>query len=298
MKHLETKREAAERRRVVLMSKGIATFLERTSRETDQTDEPTEASNLEINGPKAASQAGAKNSSSDIEMGDGPEVVLDSSKPSPPVKESILDKIRMTLDQAADILRESLELSVGSVVFLDTGVGYTETDSTDAYTDTATDLGAEVQQKDRDWKQRQRSNEDSLRPTMIGEDDLGRHLSKGSTRNSTDKHKAAKVLAMSAAKKASWDPRSRVLDGKTLQSLLKSYPKGNVWYIDDEGYFSSLEQINELDQTVGRSPSGRKHSISPQHITKQKAEATLLSRIFQNAKQIIFLPLWDAGAGK
>src|ERR1700684_2376480 len=35
MKHLDTKREAAERRRVALMSKGIATFLERTSQENE-----------------------------------------------------------------------------------------------------------------------------------------------------------------------------------------------------------------------------------------------------------------------
>src|SRR4051812_44539655 len=37
MRHLQTKREATERRRVALMSRGIANFLERTARVTDPT---------------------------------------------------------------------------------------------------------------------------------------------------------------------------------------------------------------------------------------------------------------------
>jgi hypothetical protein len=103
---------------------------------------------------------------------------------------------------------------------------------------------------------------------------------------------------MSAAKIATWGPQSNVLDAKTLQSLTNSYPKGNVWYFDDSGYFSSLEQINELEQASSTNPLGRRRSIAPVNLTNREAEATMLSKIFHKARQIIFLPLWDAGGGE
>lgn len=89
-----------------------------------------------------------------------------------------------------------------------------------------------------------------------------------------------------------------MLDGKTLQSLLNSYPKGNVWYIDDKGFFSSLDQINDLESFERTSPYGSRRSVPADDITKQMAEATVLSQIFHKARQIIFLPLRDATGGK
>jgi hypothetical protein len=112
-------------------------------------------------------------------------------------------------------------------------------------------------------------------------------------------HKPSKVLAMSAATTATWDPQSRVLDAKTLQSLINSYPKGNVWYMDeDDGYFSSLDQASGFEERFVISPLGRQQPMSPNSSTKERAEAAMLSGIFHKARQIIFLPLWDAGAGK
>lgn len=94
------------------------------------------------------------------------------------------------------------------------------------------------------------------------------------------------------------DLESRMLDGKTLQSLLNSYPKGNVWYIDDDGFFSSLDQINELESFTRIAPFGRRRPVPAVDLKKQMAEATILSQIFHGARQIIFLPLWDAAGGR
>jgi hypothetical protein len=282
MRHLETKREAAERRRVALMSKGIAKFLERTSQQTSNEDdlEPqqddADQTPTNDNGP-IASTATQANSSSAIE------------------KESVLDKIRFTLDQAAEILRDSLELNVGGVVFLDTAIGYSDTGNTEAYLDSTTDIGSQVEVEKQEEKRRKASNESGTRPSLKPADRLGQEVSQESTRTYGDEHKAAKVLAMSTAREATWNPDANVLDAKTLQSLINTYPKGNVWYIDEEGFFSSLEQMNELQETPSTSPSGRRKSVDPTH---QKAEATMLARIFQGARQIIFLPLWDAGGSK
>jgi hypothetical protein len=107
MKHLETKREAAERRRLACMSKGIANFLERSSLERYLSSEEGH-----IRGDKTPSEG--------KEQGQDQEETQDRigpshEKPSSTEKETVLDKIRAALDHAADILRESLELTSGGV---------------------------------------------------------------------------------------------------------------------------------------------------------------------------------------
>ncbi|KAG9236744.1 M3EW, histidine kinase-group I protein [Amylocarpus encephaloides] len=281
MRHLETKREAAERRRVELMSRGTAQFLERTtlSHELshDASRPPSETGfEADINSD-SAQQTGAA---------DGP-----SENATPLVEESVFDKIRLTLDYAADILRESLELQVGGVVFLDPTIGHSEIGYADAYSGFQGD-GVE--------KRRPSSNDyfPNAKLTHSVYDEFGGVLSQSTIRSSADKHKPAKVLSMSAAKIATWDPESRVLDGKTLQTFINSYPNGNIWYIDEGGYFSSLEQVEDLHTNLRTRPTSRSRSMSPSQSAKQIAEAAMLSKIFHKAKQIIFLPLWDAGGDR
>ncbi|CAG8950652.1 hypothetical protein HYFRA_00002862 [Hymenoscyphus fraxineus] len=180
----------------------------------------------------------------------------------------------------------SLELNVGGVVFLDpTESDYSDNAYNDAYVDNSTDLGKKVQKI-----------EDSYATAPPSTSFGGESLSQFAVRSSTDKHKPAKILSMSAAKIAAWDPESTVLDSKTLQTFIKAYPNGNVWYMDEEGYFTSLEQ-NQC-QEKGNEPSSRKGSLSPSDATKQAAEAAMLGSIFRKAKQIIFLPLYDASGDR
>lgn len=291
MKHLETKREAAERRRVALMSKGIARFLERSSRESYLGSDEEHVHGYEGPQEDLGADGQFQNDIHDRrESGHG--------RPSTTDKESVLDKIRTALDYAADIIRESLELTSGGVVFLDPAIGYMENDNITTYADIVPDSEAQMDRTYRDEKCRQTSNENKLRPNLSQDSHPGgRHLSVGAIRSSTDKHKASKILAMSFGKSSMSRSGAETLYSKTLQSLIKSYPQGNVWYLDEEGYFSSLEQISEWEQRSGISPSGRTRSVSPINMTKKQGEAAVLSHIFKDARQIIFLPLWDAGGG-
>jgi hypothetical protein len=194
MKHLETKRQAAERRRVVLMSQGIATFLERTSLVIDSssgatsvtTDKRLHARKIDESGPDPLGVWTTNGHESS-----------DAQEPNESAKPSVSDKIRITLDQAAFILRESLELTSGGVVFLDTAVGYTDAGSTDAYLDESTIIGAQfLQTKNEHPQQENTIGSGTLRPPVH---EIGENLSQRSIRRSTDKHKASKVQAMSAA---------------------------------------------------------------------------------------------------
>lgn len=123
--------------------------------------------------------------------------------------------------------------------------------------------------------------------------------SPGQVRGFEDHSSPAKVLAMSSAKIQEWKPADNILDGKTLQTFINTYPQGNVWYIDDEGYFSSLDQANEAaDAAEGTTKLGKPRLPSPSDVTRQQAEASLLVKVFKGARQIIFVPLWDAGGDR
>lgn len=269
------------------MSRGIAKFLERTSQHTSNEDSIEACSEDSHLDPNQINNNGPL-SNTDTQ----------ASGSSPVEEESVLDKIRFALNQAVDLLQESLELNVGGVVLLDTAVGYSDTGNTEAYLDSTTDIGFQVKVARREEQRRSTSNESSTRPRLMPDDGQVKEWSQESTRMPGDEHKAAKVLAMSAGREEIWDPNENVLDAKTLQSLINTYPKGNVWYLDEEGFFSSLEQMHGRQETPGIGPLGRRKSTPSIDATHQKAEATMLARIFQGSRQIIFLPLWDAGGSK
>src|ERR1700760_3237048 len=95
MKHLETKREAAERRRTALMSSGLAQFLEWTSQENESNggknlppDEYLEDENFGQHNTQAASETLP------------PGLQNDPTKRRDRSQTSILDRIRVTLDRA------------------------------------------------------------------------------------------------------------------------------------------------------------------------------------------------------
>jgi hypothetical protein len=294
IKHLETKREAAERRRVALMSKGIARFLERTSRDNYLGNDEGHLPEDEEEPSEDVDARGDVQIQTETENG----MRAGHSSPAPVATESVVDKIKTALDHAADILRESLELRSGGVVFLDPAIGYVENDNINISAGPTADIVAKEERPHRDEKARQGSNGSQLRPSISQDSQPGaRHLSIAATRSSTDKHKASKILALSSGSTATSCFRSTALDAKTLQSLIKSYPQGNIWYMDDKGYLSCLEPLNEWEQRNGTNPSGSIRSTSPINVTKKQAEIAILSRIFQDARQIIFLPLWDAGGG-
>lgn len=304
MRHLETKREAAERRRVALMSKGIAKFLETTSHVTESDLEASEAS---ISRKNSEVRKASKASFSDIPRlphvehgkpdGNAGEVKDDEETSQNP-SAKVLDQIKLTLDRAADILRESLELITGGVVFLDTALGYRDVGSANAYFDINLDAG-EAPEEAHITESKTLFGSTLDIPALISAGSTARGgISPGQVRSFNDQYQPAKILAISVSETAQWDPSTRAPDGKTLQGLIDVYPKGNVWYIDDEGYFSSIEQAENVCEGHITTPTGKRRSRTPFDLARQRAEADSLSRVFKNARQIIFLPLWDAGGSK
>jgi hypothetical protein len=207
----------------------------------------------------------------------------------------VLDQIKLTLDHAADILRESLELNGGGVLFLDTALGSKDAGAINDYFDLIT--YPETETKESISAESKTLFGSVLEVPALTPKDIAPRAG-SQVRSFNDQYQPAKILAMSVSENAQWNPSTKTPDGKTLQNLINTYPKGNIWYIDDEGYFSSIEQVDEIYDGQTPTPSGKRRSRPPCDMTSRTAEADLLSRVFENSRQIIFLPLWDAGASK
>lgn len=298
MKHLESKREAVERRRVSLMSSGVAKFLERATRltrlEFDSSNslntETTKVSSMEDTAPIGV---GATGVTTMITQSLPVSTNEDDWQGKERASEIVLDKIKTTLDHAAEILRESLELTAGGVVFLDTAIGYAEPKTKSEYFDRRSDLGT-ISEKTGSDELESSATMESEDLTMTGIDPRTA-ISPGQVRGYHDEFRPAKVLAVSASKNAY--RKSNNLDGMSLQNFIDVYPKGNVWYINEQGYFSSLDQIEEIYSQPGEANMYEKRAsidTSGVDITRQVSEAALLAKVFHNARQIMFIPLWDA----
>lgn len=268
MRHLEIKREAAERRRLALMSAGLAKFLESNTQDIDHFTDAFSAKRTNTN----SEQTRLKKQEQDL-------------------KRDVPNLLRRVLERSAEILCESLELDVGGVILFDNAGGITEAYLEETVTDL--DIDGVVESPTGLAPSCRLGGDGSLEPGP----EIDMQLSPKHERQSGDFHdqkQGARVLATATGKYSVGKETARPMNQKTLQSLVKSYPKGNVWYIDDEGFFPSLEQMDSPDPEA--SLRGRRPLQSKTMFKRQFAEAKLLAQTFSNARQILFIPLWDAAA--
>ncbi|RKF59864.1 hypothetical protein OnM2_056028 [Erysiphe neolycopersici] len=293
MKHLETKREAAERRRGAHMSQGLAKFLEKASRENDQCVNFISIMKRPLPEEEDTNKA-PDNDLLSAETSPSPE--LGQTEQNLDAYSTVSDKIQLTLNRGAETLRESLELDSGGVVFLDTAVSYTELEELEELDISRKDNKASLTKYvvDQSASPRLSTNDDKSSSYIAGH---RRHSSAGG-RKASGRRKSPKVLATSVAKDAEWDENVKAMDTQALQDLTKSYPKGNVWYIDQYGYFSSVEQLRKIQQKLSADPGRKLSRATSYDLSAQRAEAAMLSRIFTKARQIIFVPLWDASTDR
>ncbi|KFY68172.1 hypothetical protein V498_10734 [Pseudogymnoascus sp. VKM F-4517 (FW-2822)] len=89
------------------------------------------------------------------------------------------------------------------------------------------------------------------------------------------------------------------LDEKALHTLLRRYPRGKIWSFDSDGAMSSSSEEESLRPDVesliqrSRNTQGRKCKSA-----RNKSDANFLSRHFPGARQLLFVPLWDAGRSR
>lgn len=81
------------------------------------------------------------------------------------------------------------------------------------------------------------------------------------------------------------------MDDEMLHSLLRRYPRGNLWKLDEDPSTSSEEETSQ----VLRDGVSESNERTPYRKANEKS---MLRRHFPNAKQILFYGLWDAGSSR
>lgn len=88
----------------------------------------------------------------------------------------------------------------------------------------------------------------------------------------------------------------QILDNKALQTLLKRFPRGKLWTFDSDGTISSSsEEESQKRRRKGSISQSQDAYRRKLRSARSKDDARYLSRRFPGVRQLLFVPLWDAG---
>ncbi|KAL8735060.1 MAG: hypothetical protein Q9181_002962 [Wetmoreana brouardii] len=260
MEHLEVNRQAEERSKVLRMSKGLNAFVEgKTSFDTGNRYD-RDYPYGPING------------------------VADDTETA---HTNIEGAHKATFSRAANLLSDSLNLRThGGVCFLDTMAGprsMAVRRSGAKILETESD--SDAKDFSRTCPQSTRTNTDSL--------------SRGQPLEEYKDSKAAEVLSFAGSSPASLDSLQSLIPStfsplkeRFVQSLLKHYPRGKVWIFD------GVEGLTSEEDDLLRSSSVISEEQRERRTLRRKAEIETLRRYFPNLRELIFVPLWDAGTSR
>lgn len=89
------------------------------------------------------------------------------------------------------------------------------------------------------------------------------------------------------------------LNEKSLYTLLRRYPRGKIWSFDSDGAMSSSSEEDSVGLDLTNPTQLRKDIQNRQSKSaRNKSDATFLSRHFPGVRQLLFVPLWDAGLSR
>ncbi|KAG4440333.1 hypothetical protein IFR05_004185 [Cadophora sp. M221] len=241
---------------------------------------------------------------------------------SPPVEDqSESTSMKILFSRAANLIREAFEVD-GGVVFYDAQTGFSSdmsqghgpNDDNSSHTESATESPAEALtgHASGDADDHHSAEEDggskipsppTLPPSGDGTLDYGHSSFSPTTANTA---KSCEVLGFSTPDATSihGDPvpglqSFRPLEEKTLMALLRRYPRGKLWNFDSDGAMSSSSE-DERRRPLSKDPIERSKDVRRRKLrsAKNKSDAKVISRHFPGVRQLLFVPLWDAGPSR
>lgn len=204
-------------------------------------------------------------------------------------EEAISRSHRFTFGRAANILRECFEMAAGDgVFFLEAGTGLTHSTSSGLATGTSDEACDGNDGKD--------EQDDLLKSTthQIGTNTTFDPLTSAFAKHSKN---PAPVLASSTKHEPFLRgkyPAGRAalgdIDQDILHGLFKRHPQGKIWVMENGAVASSSEDDSRGNDIHATSPSHRKRS--------HHRRGSILTNLLPEARQILFVPLWDAEASR
>lgn len=222
---------------------------------------------------------------------------------SPPDSISEGSTIKVLFSRAANLIREAFEVD-GGAVFYDAQRGFGDLPKPSSpmsprHEDSQDTTGDELPssgefQSDVD----DRSSQGKPESPGIGEGMF--------SRSSSASNKMVEILGFSTAQASSIHgdeypgPHSFIpFPEKALHTLLSRYPRGKLWTFDSDGSVSSSSEEEFIEKF---NKDSAQHFIDVQKRKKKsaraKSDAKFLLRHFPGVRQLLFVPLWDAGRSR
>ncbi|KAH7412714.1 histidine kinase-group I protein [Cadophora sp. MPI-SDFR-AT-0126] len=201
--------------------------------------------------------------------------------------------MKVLFSRAANLIREAFEVD-GGVIFYDAQCGFSNdmshshgsNDDASSFTESATESSAEA---------------------MAGHTSNSPNFGDGAySRTTSSAAKSCEILGFSTPDAASIHGDSapgaqsfKPLDEKTLMTLLRRYPRGKLWNFDSDGAMSSSSE-DERRKPLSKDPIERSKEARRRKLrsAKNKNDARVISRHFPGVRQLLFVPLWDAGPSR
>lgn len=318
--HLETNREAIEGRRSKLMSDALKVFVDGGSSMETLSGNDSRGKSAPSEPPRRTSLTCATNAKSDgvltskespaIPQRGNPPMVEDGSQDSyPSMKErtstssdpssdeedfkgarqdeAVSESHSFTFGRAANILRECFEMDGrDGVLFLEAATGLTYMTGSGPDTNTNGDILSIDGQPDT-----------LASPTH----QIGTNTSFDPLISAFTKHPKDPTPILAASSKHEPFLRGQCpggnaalgeIDQDVLRELFKRYPQGKIWILED-GALSLCSEDDQLGKDAHRTSLERRKLSH-----HRKGELSLMVKLFPGVRQLLFVPLWDAGASR
>jgi hypothetical protein len=280
MQHLDNQREAERRKRIMIMSKGMAAFTEGKHRIDSEWKEQNHAdtgtstahaqkidlrrgcSTFDGTEKKVLTVASSKQPNTGSRQTEG-------KKPGKENKDTSADGEMTThasvLARASNLLRESLDVAFS--VFLDTSKGGSRVVRSVQMDSRALNHGAKSQSS-----YRSQAGKDKFQPANV----LSFSTSQSSSSSQDDASSA----------------NFQQMDARMIRRLLKKYPNGYLWSFDRSGHEIVVEKEEKSTYISSDSETQTK-----QYRPASK-EGSMLMNCFRGARQVLYAPIFDIATSR
>lgn len=211
-----------------------------------------------------------------------------------PVDVEVDNPMRTLFSRASNLIREAFEVD-GGAVFYDAQRGFGDLQAKQSNRKLAQEESQDSAANDTDG---------SLPPTkLMDSPNLG---AGSSSRSANESKKQVEMLGFSTAQASSLHGEDYPgahsfvpFDEKSLHTLLARYPRGKLWTFDSDGSVSSSSE-EELLRKLKKDPAkqAKKLLMGRKRNERAKSDARFLLRHFPGVRQLLFVPLWDAGRSR
>lgn len=211
--------------------------------------------------------------------------------------------VKVLFSRAANLIREAFEVD-GGAVFYDAQRGFSEMPKASP----RVPLGREDSQQSGDdlhSSDDNHSDSDEKPPSPVVSDSPS-IAAAGFSRSSVESKKQVEVLGFSTARASSihgdeYPGKHSFIPfpEKALHTLLSRYPRGKLWTFDSDGAVSSSSE-EEAFENFEKDPAQHFKDVQKRQkkSARVKSDAKFFLRHFPGVRQLLFVPLWDAGRSR